>query len=77
MIFSPTQDKYIKQLQSVSGLIKDESLASQYLKDISEQLNTLNNAGANADWDYDNNLTDYNQKRTVRNCLLRTMCFSF
>ncbi|KAM7313986.1 angiotensin-converting enzyme [Ixodes scapularis] len=57
-------DKYIKQLQSVSGLIKDESLASQYLEDISEQLNTLNNAGANADWDYDNNLTDYNQKRT-------------
>ncbi|KAG0418266.1 hypothetical protein HPB47_005021 [Ixodes persulcatus] len=65
MVFSPTQDEYIKQLQNISGLIEDESLASQYLEEISEQLNKLNNAGSNANWDYENNLTDYNQKRTV------------
>lgn len=57
-------DEYIKQLQNISGLIEDESLASQYLEEISEQLNKLNNAGSNANWDYENNLTDYNQKRT-------------
>ncbi|CAN7982506.1 unnamed protein product, partial [Ixodes hexagonus] len=58
-----TQDRYLKELENVSGLIKDESLASKYLEDIADQLTILNSVSANGNWDYDNNLTDYNQQK--------------
>uniref|UniRef100_V5HDB0 Putative secreted protein n=1 Tax=Ixodes ricinus TaxID=34613 RepID=V5HDB0_IXORI len=60
-------DQYLAQLETVSGLIKNEALASWYLEDIADDIATLYSVSMYSSWDYLNNLTDHNQaKNRVR-----------
>ncbi|CAN7982504.1 unnamed protein product, partial [Ixodes hexagonus] len=53
---------YLKQLETVSGLIKNERLASQYLEAITDQRILLTNISVQADWEYQTNLTEHNKE---------------
>ncbi|KAM7313925.1 angiotensin-converting enzyme-like [Ixodes scapularis] len=57
-------DRYLTKLKTVSGLIKNEALASQYLEDIADDITTLYSVSIYSSWDYLNNLTDHNQQKS-------------
>uniref|UniRef100_A0A0K8R3C7 Angiotensin-converting enzyme n=1 Tax=Ixodes ricinus TaxID=34613 RepID=A0A0K8R3C7_IXORI len=57
-------DQYLTQLETVSGLIKNEALASWYLENIADDIAKLYSVSMYSSWDYLNNLTDHNQQKS-------------
>lgn len=57
-------EQYLKHLEAISGLIRDEALASHYLEVVSDQVIMVTNISQHAYWDYFTNLTDYNKEMT-------------
>uniref|UniRef100_A0A0K8R9N3 Putative dipeptidyl peptidase/kininase n=1 Tax=Ixodes ricinus TaxID=34613 RepID=A0A0K8R9N3_IXORI len=57
-------DQYLTQLETVSGLIKNEALASWYLENIADDIAKLYSVSIYSSWDYLNNLTDHNQQKS-------------
>ncbi|XP_064471767.1 angiotensin-converting enzyme-like [Ornithodoros turicata] len=61
--------KYLCDTQNVSGLIEDERIAAAYVNELKTPLDILHKASANSQWDFNTNITDYNQNmsETVEN----------
>lgn len=64
---------YLQDIEKINGLITDEALAAKYLDSIGDKLTTIFQLSMRAMWDYQTNLTDYNQNASVRTSILSSM----